>query len=129
MYVCKNLFVAAGSSQGMKLRVRKAHKASFNYSVVFRKGDKIQVGRKDPEMPGWYWCEDKDGVWSWIPEEYLELDGAKGMVTHDYDTTELTVKAGDTLEYVTEVKFWTLCRTHDGREGWVPTSKLTRMQS
>jgi len=113
----------------MKLHVQKAHKASFDYSVVFRKGDKVRVGREDPEMPGWYWCEDKDGVWSWIPEEYLKRDGAEGLVTHDYDTTELTVKAGDILEYVTEVKFWTLCRAHDGREGWVPTIKLRRAQS
>ena len=129
MHARKDFSIVAGVNQSVKLRVRKAHKASFDYSVVFRKGDKVKIGREDPEMPGWYWCEDKDGVWSWIPEEYLDRDGAKGRVTHDYDTTELTVKVGDILEYVTDVKFWTLCRAHDDREGWVPTAKLTRMRS
>ena len=129
MYARKNFSIVAGLNQSVKLRVREAHKASFYYSVVFRKGDKVRVGREDPEMSGWYWCEDEDGVWSWIPEEYLDRDGAKGIVTHDYDTTELTVKVGEILEYVTDVKFWTLCRAHDDREGWVPTTKLTRVRS
>lgn len=112
----------------MKLRVVKAHKASFDYSVVFRKGDRVRVGREDPEMPGWFWCEDREGVWSWVPEEYLDREGAEGTITHGYDTVELTVEEGDTLEYVTEVKFWTLCRTDDGREGWVPTENLKPMK-
>ena len=113
----------------MKLRVIKAHKASFNYSVVFKKGDKVRAGREDPDMPGWFWCENKDGVWSWIPEEYLDRTGAKGTITHNYDTTELTVDVGDVLDYVTEVKFWTLCRTHDRKKGWVPTADLERVYS
>lgn len=111
----------------VKLRAKKAHKASFDYSAVFKKGDKVKVAREDPDMPGWYWCESKDGVWSWIPEEYLDRHGTKGTVTDNYDTTELTVEVGDTLDYVTEVKFWTLCRAHDGKEGWVPTANLTRV--
>jgi len=89
----------------MKLRVSKAHKTSFDYSVVFKKGDKTNVGREDPDMPGWYWCENKYGVWSWVSEEYLNRDGAKGTITHNYDTTELTVEVRDTLDYVTRVKF------------------------
>jgi len=32
----------------VKLRVNKAYKASFDY-VVFKKGDKVKVGREDPE--------------------------------------------------------------------------------
>jgi hypothetical protein len=112
----------------MKLRVRKVHEASFDYSIVFKKGDKVKVGREDPEMPGWYWCEDKDGIRSWIPEEYLDRDGTNGIITHDYDTTELTVEVGYVLEYVAEVKFWTLCRTHGRKEGWVPTANLERVE-
>jgi hypothetical protein len=106
------------------LRVLKVHRASFDYSVVFKKGDQVTVGREDPGMPGWYWCENTDGVWSWIPAEYLDREGTIGTITQDYDTTELTVEAGDTLEYVAQVKFWTLCRTRDGLEGWVPTANL-----
>ena len=107
----------------------KAHKASFSYSVVFKKGDRVKVGHGDPEMPGWHWCEDKDGVWSWIPEEYLDMSGAEGTITHSYDTTELSVDIGDSLDWLAEVKFWTLCLTPDGRVGWVPTVNLKRVRS
>jgi len=71
---------AVKDTGNVKLRVNKAYKASFDY-VVFKKGDKVKVGREDPKMPDWYWCEDKDGVWSWIPEEYLDRDGTEGTIT------------------------------------------------
>ena len=75
-------------------------------------------------MPGWHWCRDKDGAHSWVPEEYLIIQGDRGALTHDYNTLELTVEQGDELEYVTEVKYWTLLRAGDGAVGWVPTDKL-----
>jgi hypothetical protein len=112
----------------MKMQVIKPHKASFSYSVAFKKGERVKVGREDPEMPGWFWCEDEDRVWSWVPEEYLDREDTFGTITEEYDTGELTVEEGEELEHVTEVSFWTLCRTLDGREGWVPTSKLERTQ-
>jgi len=114
--------------KSMKLRVKAAHKASFDYSVVFRKGDKVKVGKEDPEMPGWFWCENRDGMWSWVPQEYLTREGSEGTITQSYDTTELTVAVGEMLEFLKEVKFWTFCRAHDGREGWVPTKNLERVK-
>jgi hypothetical protein len=110
----------------MKLQVTKAHKASFDYSVLFKNGETVRVGRENPEMRGWFWCKNRNSVWSWIPEEYLNRQGAEGTITHDYDTTELTVKTGEMLEYATEVKFWTLCVALDGKKGWVPTGNLKR---
>ncbi len=68
-----------------------------------------------------------EGVWSWVPEEYLDRE--TGTLTQDYDTLELTVEEGTELEYVTEVKYWTLCRTRDGAEGWVPTVNLHQIGS
>jgi len=111
----------------MRLKVVKPHKASFSYNVTFKKGDRVEVGREDPEMPGWYWCKDKKGGESWIPEEYLSIDGEEGTITTDYDTRELTVESGEAFEYVTEVKYWTLCRDRE-REGWIPTQNLEPTQ-
>ncbi len=111
----------------MKLEVKAPHKASFDYSVVFKKGDKVKVGREDPEMPGWFWCMNKDGVWSWIPQEYLARSDSEGTITHDYDTSELTVAVGEILEDLEEVSSSTYCRTRDGRKGWVPTKNLERI--
>jgi hypothetical protein len=125
----RSLMSQKGRHKNMNLQVVKAHKASFDYSIVFKKGDKVKVGREDPEMPGWFWCENEDGVWSWVPKEYLDIYDKEGMITHDYDTTELTTAVGDTLEYLTEVKFWTLCRTSYGKKGWVPTRNLRRIRT
>jgi hypothetical protein len=111
----------------LRIKVKAAHKASFDYSVAFEKGDKVKVGKEDPEMPGWFWCMNKDGVWSWIPHEYLAIRDSEGTITHDYDTTELTVAVGEILEYLREVSFWTFCRTSDDRKGWVPTKNLERV--
>jgi hypothetical protein len=111
----------------MKFRVKAPHKASFDYSVVFKKGDKVTVGKEDPEMPGWFWCMNKDGVWSWVPREYLAKSDSEGTITHGYDTTELTVAVGEIMEYLGGVSFWTFCRTSDGRKGWVPTKNLERV--
>ncbi len=116
-----------GDEEAMKLRVVKPHSASFDYNVVFKRGEKVKVGREDPEMPGWYWGENREGVRSWIPEEYLRIDGEEGTITTDYDTRELTVEPGEVFEYVTEVKYWTLCRDRD-REGWIPTENLEPIQ-
>lgn len=112
----------------MSLRVAKPHKASFDYSVAFEEGDRVKVDHEDPEMPGWYWCENEDGVWSWVPEEYLERKGPVGVITQRYDTGELTVDEGDMLEYVAEVHLWTLCRNRSGKSGWVPTANLEKTQ-
>jgi hypothetical protein len=110
------------------LTVVKPHRASFDYNVTFSRGDRVEVGREDLEMPGWFWCRDGRGVHSWVPEEYLERRGDSGIITEPYDTLELTVEHGETLEYITEVKHWTLCKAGDDRVGWVPTANLRRQQ-
>jgi len=115
------------NEEKMKLRVVRPHEASFDYNVVFKTGDKVKVGREDPEMPGWYWCENHMGVWSWIPEEYVDIDGEEGTITTGYDTGELTVEPGEVFEHVAEVKYWTLCRDVVW-EGWTPTENLEPAQ-
>jgi hypothetical protein len=121
------LISALNNEKTMKLKVVKPHKASFDYNVVFKKGDRVKVGREDPEMPGWYWCKEKNGAESWIPEEYLAIESEEGTITTDYDTRELTVEPGEVFDYVTEVKYWTLCRDLE-REGWIPTQNLEPTQ-
>ena len=112
----------------MRLRVVKPHEASFNYSVSFKKGDTVKVDHEDPEMPGWYWCENDKGVWSWVPEEYMVIKGRLATITHEYDTAELTVEEGELLESVTAVHLWTLCRNRDRKQGWVPTANLEEIK-
>ncbi len=107
-----------------KLRVVKRHDASFPYSMVVREGDEIDVGREDPEMPGWHWCTNAEGVSGWVPDSYIRIESNKGRVVVDYDTIELTVEVGETLEYIKETKGWAWCRNGEGEHGWVPLDKV-----
>jgi hypothetical protein len=118
---------ATKDEETMKLKAVKPHKASFDYNVVFKRGGTVNVGREDPEMPGWYCCENHEGAWSWIPEEDLDISGEDGAITTDHDAEELTAERGEVLEYVTEVKHWTLHRDQD-REGWIPIQSLEPTQ-
>ena len=112
----------------MKLIVTKDQKPSFNFNVVFKKGETVIVEKEDSEMPGWYWCKNERGVSAWVPSEYLKLNGVNATLTTFYDSLELEVSAGTVLDYVTEVKYWTLCRKADGNEGWVRNENLRRIQ-
>ena len=108
--------------------VIRDQKASFSYHLVFSEGDLVKVGKEDNDMPGWYWCMGKSGDWAWIPSEYLKLDGETAVLLTNYDSLELDIIKGDVLEYVTEVKYWTLCRKTDGVEGWVRNENLERIE-
>lgn len=112
----------------MNLRVIREHTTSFDYNIDFKKGDTVKVGKEDSEMPGWFWCENQDGVWSWIPVEYLDIVDSMGTLTKDYDTLELSVEVGEVLEHITQVKYWILCRRSNGSKGWVPTKNLKKLQ-
>jgi len=106
------------------LRVVERHDASFPYSMVVKKGDEVKVGREDPDMPGWLWCTNAEGVSGWVPDVYIRVEGDKGKVLIDYDTIEFTVDVGETLEYIKEANGWAWCRNGEGRLGWVPLSKV-----
>ena len=45
-----------------KYMVVKEHRASFPNAMIAVEGDEVTVGKKDPEMPGWHWCRDRNGV-------------------------------------------------------------------
>lgn len=112
-----------------RLRVIEKHVASFPYSMVVKEGEEVDVGREDDEMPGWFWCTNSEGVSGWIPEDYIKIEGNKGRILVDYDTIEFTVEVGETLEYIKEAQGWAWCRDGEGRLGWVPLSKVEKIES
>ncbi|MFE0176004.1 SH3 domain-containing protein [Streptomyces sp. NPDC059002] len=61
-----------------------------------------------------------------VPARHLSGPTGRVRVVTAYDTTELAAAAGERLAVLAEdVRGgWVWCRAADGREGWVPVSRL-----
>ena len=110
-----------------KYRVAKEHKASFGYAMKAVEGDVVHIGREDPEMPGWFWCKDAKGVEMWVPQTQLAIKGAEGRFTRDYNSTELSVSVGETVQILGKTLGWAECLDGEWRYGWIPLNKLEKL--
>ncbi len=102
----------------------KHYTANTNYTVVDRSplhlqpGDKVTTGPRDPSWPGWIWVTTTEGRGSYVPEEIL--DESTGTVTESFSARDLSVKRGERVAALREVKGWLWCRNAAGDEGWLP---------
>ncbi len=93
--------------------------------LKLHEGDKVTLGQKDPEYPGWIWCTDSRGKSGWAPESFIEIDGSSGVMRRDYDATELSVTVGDTVTILSQESGWYWCRTSRGEIGWLPKENVS----
>jgi hypothetical protein len=103
------------------------HKASFSEALMAEKGDRVRVGREDPEMPGWYWCRDKKDREAWMPETYLDFNGEEAVFNQPYNSIEHTVELGEIVQYLGESLGWTECLNNEWKYGWIPSDKLEKI--
>ncbi len=90
---------------------------------MFRRGDTVILGSRDPEFPGWIRVADRSGRSGWAPEALLDnVDGPHGTAIEDYDATELNVSPGDLLTVHRELAGWFWVCNESGACGWVPVS-------
>ncbi len=97
------------------------HRPSGQPPLRFRAGQVVAVGRRDEEWPLWFRCRADGGGEAWIPEAWLERDGARATLRADYDATELEVAPGDRLAVTQAYGGWLWAERADGARGWVPT--------
>ena len=97
------------------IRVRAPWTATHDPALAVRAGEALSVGCADDGWPGWVWCENASGLGGWLPVEVVGEDRA----LEAFDTRELTVAEGDTVDPGARRAGWTWCRAA-GREGWVP---------
>lgn len=96
--------------------------------VVFAKGDRVIIEKRDTDWPEFLWCIDEEGAAAWIPENYLDRDDDVGILNTAYSSVELKADKGEQLSIIKSEAGWHWCRNSKGKLGWIPdrTVKLKK---
>ena len=87
-------------------------------------GDRLTLGRRDDEFPGWVWAMTADGREGWVPESWLRVEGESGVLLRDYDAAELPLETGDKVSGDLVESGWLWATVAGGRMGWAPLDCL-----
>ncbi|MDN4483154.1 SH3 domain-containing protein [Demequina lignilytica] len=103
------------------MRVVMDHEIPDRAPLVIAPGERVTVGERDTEWPAFVLVTAAAGE-GWVPERHLDAARPVATVLSGYDTRELPVAAGDSVEPLRDdaVSGWCWCRDLGGREGWVP---------
>jgi len=105
--------------------VHTAYTSAYPDPITFDKGDKLLVGKRDTEWPGWMWCEAPNGTSGWVPEQFIEFDNDSARAVCDYTARELTAKIGDHITVHKTINGWAWGELSTGETGWLPLRNLT----
>lgn len=92
--------------------------------LKIQKGDRLQIGKKESEWPGWVWCMNTDGKERWIPKNYIDIQDNSGIMIKDYEATELSVAIGEELTIEKEESGWVWASNKEGKKGWIPLENI-----
>jgi len=87
-------------------------------------GDRLALGRRDDEYPGWVWATAADGRAGWVPEGWLRVEGESGVLRRDYTAAELALAPGDRVTGELVEGGWLWATAADGQVGWAPLDCL-----
>ena len=106
----------------MKLLAQTQHQSRYPDPVSFESGDRLVLGRRDKEFPGWVWVTTPNGNQGWAPEQYIEVgsNSLESLATRDYTARELCTEVGDILLLHHELNQWGWVENSEGESGWVP---------
>jgi|GEM_PF-868094 len=90
----------------------------------FRAGTKVEMAEdEDKEFKGWY-AAVIEGRDTFVPKSYVE----DGVLTVDYNPTELIVKVGDKLRVLKIVNAWLYVENDIYDKGWVPSEAVVSIK-
>ena len=111
----------------MRARVLRDYQAQYPDTIEIRQGERVLMGTRDTEFPGWVWATSvNSGKSGWVPETFLRVQGEEGEALRDYSARELTVAEGAIVTVVEEFLGWSLVESDTGVRGWIPQSHLAR---
>ena len=109
----------------MHKRIQTAHHSTYPNPITFRAGERVTLGHRDDEYPGWIWTTTGDGNAGWAPEQLFEMaPDAAGVAREDYTARELNTVAGELVLPMRELNGWAWVRDLRGDSGWVPLETL-----
>lgn len=108
----------------MQYRVIKDHNPESAEVLSVLQGEVLRFERRKTIYPGWIWCTDSQGIQAWVPEDFVTIEGSHCRLNRDYNSRELPLEIGDTVEIVEIVAAWALGIKRDGQKGWVPIECL-----
>ncbi|MFX0040350.1 MAG: SH3 domain-containing protein [Promethearchaeota archaeon] len=112
----------------IKCRVIKDYNSPYTEPLFFKKSEIVSIGEKDSEWSGWIWCTNKLGNSRWIPENYLEIHGDKGILKRDYNAVELNAQIGEEYLIKEEEAEWYWVVNQEGKSGWVPIKNVQKIK-
>jgi hypothetical protein len=101
------------------------HEVPDRPAIQISVGEQVSVGQRSPDWPAFVYVTSALGE-GWVPSRHLSAEEGVATVEAEYDTAELPVAAGQTVEVLTQddASGWWWCRNGAGDEGWVPRSAL-----
>lgn len=105
-------------------RVIKDWRTVYADPLTVHAGERLTLGKRDDEWPGWIWVTTEANKNGWMPGRLIESHGPTGTALADYDARELEVCVGGTLTLHAEESGWHWATASDGRTGWVPASHV-----
>jgi SH3-like domain-containing protein len=109
----------------MFVEVTTAYTAQYPDPICFDAGVEVEVGRCDPESPGWFWCRAPSGKEGWVHHSFLAASAGTTTSLRAYTARELTVAVGERGTLIRSLDGWLYIRLDAGGEGWIPQSYAT----
>lgn len=105
----------------MRIVAVAAHTSAYPNPIRFEAGDRLVLGERDDEYPGWIRVITADGNEGWAPEQLVERRSpTEGRGVGEYTARELNTVAGETLVCRRELNGWLWVENTRGDSGWVP---------
>jgi len=101
----------------MKLMVTDNHDGEGKFPL-FKKGTAVNNFTLVDDESHWYSCV-IDGHSTYIPDTYV----VDGVLSQDYDPTEIIVTKGQIVTLIAIVFEWLYVEDENGAAGWLPSSK------
>jgi hypothetical protein len=105
----------------MRVIAVSAHASAYPDPIRFDVGDRLVLGERDHEYPGWIRVITSDGNEGWAPEQLIERRGpTEGRAVGEYTARELNTVAGESLVSHRELNGWLWVENARGESGWIP---------
>ena len=103
----------------MKVKVIQTHHGEGQFPTFPKETAVVMAAEADTHFLHWYACV-IDGHETYVPEIFVR----GGVLTRDYNPTELVQVVGDFVEVSEIVNAWLRATNERGETGWIPAEAV-----